>query len=145
MFSKKELLRFVLSEYISFYEFNEAHKENIILAKKELAKVQKLLEPKEKKPPLDCVDIIEAFKNINPMVGRLYGMKSQRDSADRLIKQLGKEKVLGLIKVLEEVNKIPYAPVITTPIQLEMKMGALKSFFDKSNNNQAKRTIGVAF
>jgi len=46
-----------------------------------------------------------------------------------------------IVKSLTFTNKEQYAPTITTPLQLESKLGQLKSFWDKYKNNKSKNVI----
>ena len=38
-----------------------------------------------------------------------------------------------MVKYVKKTNNMPYSPVITTPIQLEEKLGALRVFIQKEN------------
>ena len=89
-------------------------------------------------------ELIAAFAPVNPSYARLFAIKTQREAVDRLLNQFGDEELLRIIQVLEQTNKMQFAPCITTPVQLEMKIGQLKSFIDKQSNRPTK-TIGIAF
>jgi len=80
-------------------------------------------------------NFIELFKDINPSYGKLFANKTQRGSADRLLKQHGLEKLEKLVKMLSQINQDKYAPVITTPLQLEDKFGQLIAYGQKKQNN----------
>jgi len=86
----------------------------------------------------DIVKVLNAFEAINPAIKRMYGNKTQRDSADRLIKRFGIEKVLlgvnTAIKVIED--GIKYVPKITTPYQLETEWAKLWGFANEYKNNK---------
>jgi hypothetical protein len=62
--------------------------------------------------------LIELFKEVNPSYSKLFANKTQRGSAERLLKTHGLQKLSGLIKLLPQMNVDKYAPVITTPVQL---------------------------
>lgn len=95
---------------------------------------------------LPCVKIIEAFKIVNPMVGRLYAMKTQRSAADRLLEQFGEEELLKMIASLPAINAMPFAPKATTPMELEIKCGQIIAFVaQEKNRNGGNKQIGVAF
>lgn len=79
----------------------------------------------------DINDIICLFKEINPSYIQLLKRKVQRDAISRLVKVLGREKLEVAIKYAEKSNTMPFSPVITTPIQLEEKLGALRAFVQK--------------
>lgn len=82
---------------------------------------------------LNINSLIGLFEPINPSWRRLYPNKSQRASLHRLLKQHGEDALRRLIGILPQVIGKPYAPVITTPVQLEDKMGSLAVFIQKSN------------
>lgn len=76
-------------------------------------------------------DAIDAFSPVNPSHDRLFRQTPQREAMRRLIRKHGLEKMLRTIKVLPEVNGQPFAPTITTPMQLEAKLGALIAWYQK--------------
>jgi hypothetical protein len=76
-------------------------------------------------------DIIELFKDINPSYRELYKRKNQRDAVHRLLLAIGEEKVRSAISYLPQTNSMPFSPTITTPIQLEEKIGTLRAFVQK--------------
>jgi hypothetical protein len=82
-------------------------------------------------------NLIELFKDVNPSYKRLFSNKTQRLALERLLVEYGEAKLSGLIGVLVKTNKMEYAPNITTPYELEMKLGKLKSFIDKQRNKQS--------
>jgi phage replication O-like protein O len=82
--------------------------------------------------------LISLFKEVNPSYERLFANKTERGAIERLVKKNGKEVVERLIHALPRINAEPYAPKITTPYELEMKMGKLKAFFDSQQNKSPK-------
>lgn len=70
-------------------------------------------------------ELLNLFKPVNPTYERLFKNKTERESIERLIKKFGEEKVENMIKYLSRVKGKPYCPVITTPYQLERKLGQL--------------------
>lgn len=77
--------------------------------------------------------LIELFKPVNPSWIRLFSNKTQRTCLSRLIAQHGEENLRRLIGLLPEIVGKQYAPTITTPLQLEEKMGSLAVFIQRSN------------
>lgn len=75
--------------------------------------------------------IIDLFKDVNPSFERLFANKTQRSACGRMLKKYGFEKVKGMVQVLSRTNTLKYAPTITTPCQLEDKLGQLISFVNK--------------
>ncbi len=80
-------------------------------------------------------DLLVLFEPINPSYKTLFANTTQRSAIERMVKEHGEEKIAKIIKILEETNHMKYAPVITTPLQLESKLGQLLSFIGKQKNN----------
>ena len=76
--------------------------------------------------------LIESFKNVNPSFYLLCPRKKEREAATRLIRHYGLEKIINTIMTLEESNKSKFAPVITSPSQLEEKLAQLSSYHHRS-------------
>ena len=78
--------------------------------------------------------------SVNPSYKTFFKNTTERDCLRRMIKEHGYEKLVSLIEVLEKTNVMEYAPVITTPFQLEKKLGQLLAFINKEkskiNNNK---------
>lgn len=91
----------------------------------------------------EIVEIIESFKTVNPSYKKYFGNKTQRSAVTRLLKEHGKEKLLEMISVLPHSNSAPYAPTITTPLQLEDNLGKLIAWAKK--NDGLKKSSKVAF
>jgi len=79
----------------------------------------------------DINSLLEAFKSVNPSYQQLFKNKNQRSALERLLKLLGREKLENAIEYAEICNSMPYAPTITTPIELENKIGKLRAFITK--------------
>ncbi|MEM5853839.1 MAG: hypothetical protein QW228_05720 [Candidatus Aenigmatarchaeota archaeon] len=75
--------------------------------------------------------LIGLFKEINPNYEHLFSNKTQRSALERLVKKFGKEKVEKMIKFLPKIFGRPYAPIITTPLELEKKLANLIAFLQK--------------
>jgi len=85
--------------------------------------------------------IIGLFKNVNPSYERLFANKTQRDSVERLLKKYGEAWLRSLINRLPEIIKMPYAPQITTPYELETKLGRLKVFLEQEKNKNSRMGV----
>lgn len=81
-------------------------------------------------------NLIDLFKVINPSYSKLFANKTQRSACERMLKLHGIQKLQGLIEILPDCNRDKYAPVITTPVQLEDKLGQLIAYGQKKQNNQ---------
>ena len=86
-------------------------------------------------------DLIELFKSVNPSYKTLYAMTPQRKAIERMIKEHGVEKIRKSILLLRQTNPSEFAPTITTPYQLEMKLGQLIAFFQKQRSKKTKTKI----
>jgi len=84
---------------------------------------------------------IAMFKNINPSYEILFRNKTQRAATERLLKKYGEEWLENLINRLPEIIKMPYAPQITTPYELEMKLGKLKVFLEQEKNKNSRMGV----
>lgn len=84
----------------------------------------------------DIVEVLEAFKVVNPSYKKYYSNKTQRSSAERMINEHGKKVILATIDYLPKSNAQKYAPTITTAWQLEENLGKLKAWSDKLKNNK---------
>jgi len=86
-------------------------------------------------------ETIDLFKNVNPSYERLFSNKTERAAVERLVKKLGSEKLSKIVLFLPKNNSQKFAPVITTPYQLERKMGEMMAFWQKERSGN---TIGIA-
>lgn len=80
-------------------------------------------------------EILGLFEVVNPALN--YGNTTQRSAIERLLKRFGREKLEGIIKALPEIINKPFAPRVTTPLQLEAKLGELIVFY-KQNQSKNK-------
>jgi len=76
-------------------------------------------------------DLIDKFKNVNPTHNRLFAQTGQRKAIERLLEKQTKEKLGEVIDMLVITNKMRYAPSITTPAQLENKIGSWLVFYQR--------------
>ena len=80
--------------------------------------------------------LIEKFKPINPAYERLFSNTTQRAVLERMVKQFTYEKVAGMIDALPEIVSQKYAPQISTPVQLENKLGQLLIFIKQNKKEE---------
>lgn len=80
------------------------------------------------------VEIINLFKEVNPSYQRLFAMPPQRAAVSRLLKTHGRDKLESMVNFLSRSNNMEYVPIITTPCQLEDKMGQLVAALQKIKN-----------
>lgn len=95
-----------------------------------------------KEPKVEIVDalnpLIEMFKDVNPSYFRIYPNKTQRAALQRLLNQHGLEKLTRVIRYLPKSNMAKFAPVITTPLQLEADLGKLIAWAAKQKADTKK-------
>ena len=87
--------------------------------------------------------LITMFKPINPSYEKLFKITTQRKCLENLVKKHGYGKIHRMIEQLPAIVSQPYAPTITTPYQLENKLGELILFVNKYRNNKKGGTIVV--
>jgi hypothetical protein len=86
-------------------------------------------------------DLIDLFKTVNPSHERLFANKSQREALKRLIEKNGYEKIKWILDNLPKIANKQYAPVITTPCELETKLGQLIIFLGREMEGQKSKSI----
>lgn len=79
----------------------------------------------------EIADVIEAFKDVNPSYKLLFPRVPQREAAWRLLQQFQLGPLLRTVSFLRHSNATRYAPTVTTPVQLESKLGELKAWAEK--------------
>ena len=84
----------------------------------------------------DLNELLSEFKIVNPSFERLFNNKTQRGALERLVKKYGFEKVSRMIKYAGQSNGQEFAPSITTPYELEAKLGKLIIHWHRQNKKQ---------
>jgi len=98
---------------------------------------------KENKEIINVVDpsineLLALFAQVNPSYELLYSNTTERRCLSRLIKQYGETEVRNLVTRLPSIVQRPYAPRITTPYELEVKMGKLLLYLKQEENKEQK-------
>ena len=88
-------------------------------------------------------EIIDLFKEVNPTHYKIFANKTQRAAVERLAKSMGEGRLRDIIAFLATNNSRKFAPTITTPLQLENRMGEMMAFWKKEKQSN-KNTIGIA-
>ncbi len=86
--------------------------------------------------PKETSELINTFKSNNPSFDRMFGNKTERAAAERMIIQHGYERMIRVAKFAVSVSGKSYAPVITTPYQLEKNMGKLVAYFKREGSSK---------
>lgn len=90
-------------------------------------------------------ELIDLFEPINPSYSRMFRNKTERAAAGRLIGKYGFEKISAFVKTLPIVLSRPYAPRVSSPYQLERKLGELKQFIaqEKNKNQSIRKSVTI--
>ncbi len=54
---------------------------------------------------------------------------------------MGRDQLAATIQYAAVANKMPYAPTITTPYQLERKLGDLMAFYEKQKSKAGGNNV----
>ena len=87
--------------------------------------------------------LIGLFEKVNPSYKRLYANKTQRSALERMIKEHGEERLQEIIGKLPDIVTKPYAPKITTPVQLERDFGKLIIYIKQNQTSNNLKRGGV--
>lgn len=94
----------------------------------------------------DVNNLLDIFYNADPTIGNMiYKRKGQRDAMTRLMKKYGKEEMIFVINKAIEVRNKPFAPIITNPVELEIRLIKLKLYLKRKKNEGKKIMIGTDF
>lgn len=80
--------------------------------------------------------LIGCFRGINPSYKIMYSNNTQKHALARLLKEHGLDKIKSVLEVLPDTNKLKYAPTITTPLELETKLGSWLAYMQKNKPNK---------
>lgn len=98
-------------------------------------------------PPLgsegDVNAIIKLFEPINPSYQKLFKRVNQRNAVKELIEKHGYDHIARLISYLPTISLDRYCPRITTPIQLEDKLGELIMYIKRKGGRDASRIVKI--
>lgn len=86
-------------------------------------------------------EMITKFQKINPSYKTLYPNKGQRLALERLLNEHGRENVELFIEGAVYAFGKPYSPTITTPFELERKLGALTAFLQREKWQGQKLSV----
>lgn len=85
--------------------------------------------------------LIGLFEPVNPSYKRLYPKVGQRQALERLINEHGLAKTEWAVKSLPHVVGQQFAPTITTPYELEAKLGALIAYLRREKGTSDKFAV----
>lgn len=78
-------------------------------------------------------DLLSLFKEINPSLN--FGNKTQRKALEWLIDKTGFQKARSTVEYAVSIQGQKYAPTITTPYELQKKLGQVLVFYKKNNSS----------
>lgn len=81
-------------------------------------------------------DLIDKFKILHPAHYQFFKNKTQRSALQRLVDRLGHDRISNIIEIASQANGQLYAPSITSPCELERKLGQLAVFFKKQQSKK---------
>ena len=79
--------------------------------------------------------LIQLFEPVNPSYEKLFSNKTQRAALERLVKKHGMEKIHATLEAIPKIIVQRFAPRITTPLQLEDKLGELIAFYNQKKSS----------
>lgn len=82
----------------------------------------------------DINSLISLFEKVNPNYERLYANRTERSALERMVSKHSYPKMVWAVESLPDITKMPYAPRITTPLELEKKMGQLIQFMQQERS-----------
>ncbi len=110
---------------------NKEYKNNNILASDDAGIVK-----------TDTNRLIGLFEPINPEFNKFYSNKTERKALEEMVEKYTYQKMENLLNQLPSIVVQQYAPSITSPSQLQKKMGALLQFLAKQKSTpQSKSAI----
>ena len=94
-----------------------------------------IIEPDDKNKQI--LTIFTIFKEINPTLN--FGHKTHRNAINKLLKVKTFNELKKITEYSLSVQGQNYAPVITTPTQLNNKLAELRVFYERKKNSQKEK------
>ena len=89
----------------------------------------------------DLNSLIGMFKEVNPSYEKLYSNKTQRKALQDMLSTHGRDKVEWSINYAKRMYGKQFAPQITTPVQLEQKLGSLIAYAKSKEDEKPKIAV----
>jgi hypothetical protein len=83
--------------------------------------------------------VFDLFKEIKPSYEILFKRKHEWAAANRLRDKYGIPYLEKVAKLVRASNGMPYAPVITSPAEMEEKMAKLEAFWNQRKGKQEEK------
>lgn len=84
-------------------------------------------------------ELLDLFKKVNPSYRLFFANKTQRSCLQRLIEQHSYEKTKAMIELLPDLIDKPYAPVVTSPYELEKNLGKIIAYVAKERTKNGSK------
>lgn len=85
--------------------------------------------------------VLEAFQmKLNPNIN--YGNRTNRKACTDLINKMGMDRLMGLIDYCVDISSDKFAPIITTPYQLQEKSAQIAVHWQR-NHNKTPNVISI--
>lgn len=84
-------------------------------------------------------ELLDLFKKVNPSYRLFFANKTQRACLQRLIEQHSYEKTKAMIELLPDLIDKPYAPVVTSPYELEKNLGKIIAYVAKERTKNGSK------
>jgi len=113
-----------LKKYIVMIQKADVNTEELISEKKKRDK-------KKKEDNVDVMTILKKWNSFNASIG--YGNKIQRQAVEAMLKAYPVEQCLDIIDTAISVQGKKFAPSITNPYELRMKLIKLQQYLENNN------------
>ena len=128
---RKHTVDIQTADTINKNEKNEKNDKEEILTIPPSGEIVKL-EEKVLDPIGQVMDIF--YKQVNPALN--WGNKTSREAAEWMVKKFGLDNCKRMVEMVCSIQGKPYAPTVTTPYQMKLKLAELKIYFDKEKNTK---------
>jgi len=82
----------------------------------------------------NIIKLFDIFKSVNPL--QAYENKTHRSAAEEILKRLGEEKAFNTATAAVAIQGKEFAPTITNPYQLKIKLGELLAFYKRRESSR---------
>lgn len=90
-------------------------------------------------------DLIFQFKNINPNYKGFYRLPHYRAAISRMLSNpdIGEDLLRKVLRAIPKTNSLAFAPVITTPIELESKFASFIAFMRRQQAEKKSKGLTI--
>jgi DNA-binding transcriptional regulator YhcF (GntR family) len=91
----------------------------------------------------EVIALIDLFEPVNPAFNTWYANKTQRAACKWLLSNFDPPDLYAKIAALPKINAMPYAPITTTPNELQRNLSKITAFIAKIKNKQNNKGRGL--